>query len=200
MNRMINWLQKEPVLTISWILAFCSMLLVPPDRQYAGYLDLHTLCLLFCLMAVMAGFQRIGFFHRLGQSMLSRTHSIRQLEGVLILSCFFSSMLITNDVALITFVPFAIEVLHMAGQDQRLVPVVVMQTIAANLGSMATPIGNPQNLYLYARYNFSASVFIQAMLPYTIVSLACMLLFLSFQKRTALSIQIQSKDICAGGR
>ena len=200
MNRMINWLQKEPVLTISWILAFCSMLLVPPDRQYAGYLDLHTLCLLFCLMAVMAGFQRIGFFHRLGQTMLSRTHSIRQLEGVLILSCFFSSMLITNDVALITFVPFAIEVLHMAGQDQRLVPVVVMQTIAANLGSMATPIGNPQNLYLYARYNFSASVFIQAMLPYTIVSLACMLLFLSFQKRTALSIQIQSKDICAGGR
>ena len=79
MNRMINWLQKEPVLTISWILAFCSMLLVPPAYQYAGYLDLHTLCLLFCLMAVMAGFQRIGFFHRLGQFMLSRTHSIRQL-------------------------------------------------------------------------------------------------------------------------
>ena len=103
MNRMINWLQKEPVLTISWILAFCSMLLVPPDRQYAGYLDLHTLCLLFCLMAVMAGFQRIGFFHRLGQSMLSRTHSIRQLEGVLILSCFFSSMLITNDVAPVSY-------------------------------------------------------------------------------------------------
>lgn len=90
----------------------------------------------------------------------------RQLEAVLIFLCFFSSMFITNDVSLLTFVPFSCTVLRLADQQQRLPFVVVMQTIAANLGSILLPIGNPQNLYLYTRSGYSLSAFVYLMLPY----------------------------------
>ena len=95
--------------------------------------------------------------------------------GVLMALCFFGSMFITNDVALITFVPFAVMTLEMAGQSKRLIHVVVLQTIAANLGSMLTPIGNPQNLYLYGRAGMSLGSFLGLMLPYTAVSLLLLL-------------------------
>ena len=93
--------------------------------------------------------------------------------------CFFGSMLITNDVALITFVPFTFTVLRLLGEEaeRRLViPVVVLQTVAANLGSMLTPIGNPQNLYLYAKAGLSVGAFMLLMLPYTLVSLGLLLI------------------------
>ena len=104
--------------------------------DYLGYVDFHTLALLFALMAVMAGLQGLGLFRSLGERMLNRTRTTRQLEVVLLFLPFLSSMIVTNDVALITFVPFALEVLRMAGLQQRIIPVVAMQTIAANLGSM----------------------------------------------------------------
>ena len=151
-KRVLQWLRGETVLWVSWVLALATAVVVPPDAGYLDYVDLHTLGMLFSLMAVMAGLQRQGLFFPLGRATLARTNTTRQLEGVLILLPFFVSMAVTNDVALITFVPFALEVLSLAGQTQRVIPVVVMQTIAANLGSMATPIGNPQNLYLYSRY------------------------------------------------
>ena len=113
MKRILSLLKKDAVLTAAWTLAVLSMAAVPPSIRYIGYLDLHTLGLLFCLMVTMAGLQAIGFFHRLGESLLMRIKSLRQLEILLVLLCFFSSMLITNDVALITFVPFAIELLKM---------------------------------------------------------------------------------------
>ena len=150
MKRILSFLKKDAVLTAAWTLASLSMAAVPPGIRYISYLDLHTLGLLFCLMATMAGLQAMGFFHQMGESLLMRIHSLRQLEMLLVLLCFFSSMFITNDVALITFVPFAIELLKMIRREDRLIPVVVLQTIAANLGSMATPIGNPQNLSLYS--------------------------------------------------
>ena len=148
MNKITHFFKSEPVLSIAWLLAFLTMFLVPPSAAYLDYIDFHTLALLFALMAVMAGFQALGLFRDLGEAMLRRTRTTRQLEAVLLFLPFFSSMAVTNDVALITFVPFALEVLRMAGQEDRVIPVVAMQTIAANLGSMTTPIGNPQNLYL----------------------------------------------------
>lgn len=164
MKRILSLLKKDAVLTAAWTLAILSMAAVPPSIRYISYLDLHTLGLLFCLMVTMAGLQAIGFFHCLGESLLMRIKSLRQLEILLVLLCFFSSMLITNDVALITFVPFAIELLKMIRREDRLIPVVVLQTIAANLGSMATPIGNPQNLYLYSHYHMEMGSFLQTML------------------------------------
>ena len=180
MKRILSLLKKDAVLTAAWTLAVLSMAAVPPSIRYIGYLDLHTLGLLFCLMVTMAGLQAIGFFHRLGESLLMRIKSLRQLEVLLVLLCFFSSMLITNDVALITFVPFAIELLKMIRREDRLIPVVVLQTIAANLGSMATPIGNPQNLYLFERFDIPLTDFLATMaLPFAVsvllIGLSCAL-------------------------
>ena len=167
MQKIIHIIKEDTVLAIAWILAVLTMFLVPPSMDYLGYVDFHTLALLFALMAVMAGLQGLGLFRSLGEGMLNRTRTTRQLEAVLLFLPFLSSMIVTNDVALITFVPFALEVLRMAGQQHRIIPVVAMQTIAANLGSMTTPIGNPQNLYLYSRYNLSLGDFFSAMLPLT---------------------------------
>ena len=171
-RKMLAFVRRETVLCAAWALALASMLLMPPDGAYAAYPDWHTLALLFCLMAVTSALRGAGTFSRLAHALLRRTHRTRALEGVLMLLCFFSSMLITNDVALITFVPFAIEVLLLAGMKKRIPFLVVLLTLAANLGSMATPIGNPQNLYLYARYGLSARDFLVQIGPFALVSLA----------------------------
>lgn len=177
-SRFLSFLKKETVLCIAAFLALFSMFFVPPSAAYLSYLDFRVLALLFCLMLVVAGLQKIGLFHYLGFSLLKKAKHTRGLASLLILLCFFSSMLITNDVALITFVPFAIMLLTMAGQEDLLIPVIVLQTIAANLGSMLTPIGNPQNLYLYSKFQLSMLQFISFMLPLTLVSFVLLLLFI----------------------
>ena len=177
-KKIIQLLRDDTVLSIAWVLAFLTMFLVPPSAAYLSYIDFHTLALLFALMAVMAGLQGLGLFRSLGETMLNRTRTTRQLEAVLLFLPFLSSMIVTNDVALITFVPFALEVLRMAGQEKRVIPVVAMQTIAANLGSMTTPIGNPQNLYLYSRYGLSLGDFFAVMLPLTAGAAALLAVFL----------------------
>lgn len=173
-----QFIQQETVLTVAAALAVLSMFFVPPDAQYAGYIDFRTLSTLFSLMSVMAGLRRQGVFDRLGRALLARTRNTLQLVLVLVGLCFFGSMLITNDVSLLTFVPFTFVVLNRLGPDAHrslLIPVVCMQTIAANLGSMLTPIGNPQNLYLYGKSGMSMRAFVRLMLPYTLVSLVLLL-------------------------
>ena len=173
-----QFIQQETVLTVAAVLAVLSMFFVPPDAQYAGYIDFRTLSTLFSLMSVMAGLRRQGVFDRLGRALLARTRNTLQLVLVLVGLCFFGSMLITNDVSLLTFVPFTFVVLNRLGPDAHrslLIPVVCMQTIAANLGSMLTPIGNPQNLYLYGKSGMSMGAFVRLMLPYTLVSLVLLL-------------------------
>ncbi|MGE4276327.1 MAG: SLC13 family permease [Lawsonibacter sp.] len=187
MTKIKEFAKRETVLTVAWILALASMALIPPDGRYWTYIDFHTLGLLFSLMVVMAGLQRLGLFRRLGEIMLEHTATTRQLEGVLLFLPFFTGMAVTNDVALITFVPFALEVLKLAGQETRLIPVVSMQTIAANLGSMATPIGNPQNLYLYSHYQLGLGEFFQTMLPLTLGAALLLGLFLLLVKSVPLS-------------
>mgnify|MGYP002515054714 CR=1 FL=1 len=148
-EKIITFCKKEVVLVVATVLAIASAFVVPPSKAYLEYIDWHVLGLLLSLMIVMAGLQKCGVFDSLGEALLRKTKKVWQLCLVLILLCFFLSMLITNDVALITFVPFAIVALEKSKKECLLVPVVVLQTVAANLGSMLTPIGNPQNLYLY---------------------------------------------------
>ena len=182
-RRFFTYMRHEAVLSIAWILALLSMLVVHPDRGYSSYIDMHTLGLLFALMAVMAGLKQMGVFRTVAEALLKRTHTTRQLEAVLIFLPFFSSMLVTNDVALITFVPFALEVLAMAGLSKRIVAVVIMQTIAANLGSMSTPVGNPQNLFLYSFFDLSMADFFSATAPIWLLSLLLIgILCLRFSK------------------
>lgn len=180
MRKVLDFIKKEAVLCAALLLAFVSACVIPPDKEYVEYIDVRTLAILFCLMSIMAGLQKTGIFRRIAGGLLGRVQGPGGLVLVLMLLCFFSSMLITNDVALITFVPFTFIVLGMMGEEQRrrlALPLVVMQTIAANLGSMLTPVGNPQNLYLYEKAGMSIGGFVLLMLPYTAVSLLLLLIW-----------------------
>lgn len=175
MKKFLQWCKREVVLTIAILLAVFSAFFVHPDKEYITYIDFRTLVILFCLMAVMVGLQKIGLFRYIAERLLGKVTHIRGLVFILVMLCFFSSMLITNDVALITFVPFTFIVLKMIlgeKSEKLVVPIVVMQTIAANLGSMLTPIGNPQNLYLYGKASMDFGSFIVLMLPYTVIAFA----------------------------
>ena len=168
--------KNDIVLLISFCLALLSCLITPPGPEYLGYLDFHTLILLFCLMLIVEGLREANFFPYIGNLLLSRTSSKRGLSLVLVFLCFVSSMFITNDVALITFVPFGILILEMAGMESRICYLIVLMTIAANLGSMFTPVGNPQNLFIYAHYHLPLAEFLSITAPITALSAVLLLL------------------------
>ena len=156
---MLKFFKKEPVLVIAAAAAAVSCLFVPPDAAYLGYIDFRTLALLYALMLVVAGLRGAGAFTYLAHAVCLRAKTARGMGALLVSVTFFTSMLITNDVALLTFVPFAVVLLGMTGRQGDLILVVALQTVAANLGSMLTPVGNPQNLYLYSYYDLSATDF-----------------------------------------
>ena len=183
MKKIIQFAKREVVLTVAVMLAIVSMFFVHPDAAYGEYIDFRTLSILFCLMAVMAGFQEIGVFQMIAEKLLKKVSGVFGLVYILVMLCFFFSMLITNDVALITFIPFTFIVLQLLGEElekRLIIPVVVMQTIAANLGSMLTPIGNPQNLYLYGRSGLSFGEFILLMLPYAAIAFGLLTMYCVF--------------------
>ena len=175
-EKVFAWIKGEAVLCIAAVCALASMIFVPPTAEYIGYIDVRVLCLLFCLMTVVLGFQACGLFDVLAQKMLEGERRNRAVYLMLVMLPFFVSMLVTNDVALITFVPFTVLVLELVRRRNMLIRIVVLQTIAANLGSMATPVGNPQNLFLYANYELSAGQFFGLLVPPTIVSLVVLAL------------------------
>ena len=171
-----SFLKRETVLCAAFLLALVSCFFVFPDKEYFGYIDYRTLAILLSLMIVMAGFQRLSVFRQIGEMLVSKMNTVRGVVLVLLFLCFFSSMLITNDVALITFVPFTIVTLSLAKRKDLFIIVIVLETVAANLGSMLTPLGNPQNLYLYSLSEMSVLSFIRLMLPYSIISLILIVL------------------------
>lgn len=181
MKIFLSFVKKEIVLCVAVLLAVLSMGAVPPDAAYLSYLDFRTLGILFCLMTIVAGIREMGLFELLAGRLLGAVRGVGGMAAVLVLLCFFLSMLITNDVALITFVPFTLTVMEKLEEPIRekwLLKTVVMQTIAANLGSMFTPIGNPQNLYLYGLADTDAVTFFWWMLPYTLLSLLLLLFWI----------------------
>ena len=181
---------RETVLVVAVAAALASCALVPPDAGYTAYVDWHTLALLFCLMAVVAGFSSLGVLDAAGAWLVARARTQRAVAGVLVGLAFFASMAVTNDVALITFVPLALVVLRRAGMEGRMCLVATLMTIAANLGSMFTPVGNPQNLYLFTASGMGVGEFLQLMGSYTAASgamlaLACVLCFRGGEVRGA---------------
>lgn len=185
MSRCIQYLKKDVILTAALLLALLSCLLVTPDSHYIGYIDFGTLILLFCLMLVVENLRALNFFDSLAQMALRKTATVRQIVWILVFLCFFSAMFVTNDVALITFVPFGILILNMAGTAEALCPAVVLMTLAANLGSMLTPIGNPQNLYLYSVSGLGMPSFLSLMLPYSALSVLLLVVFILLKFRPA---------------
>lgn len=172
--------RKDPVLVVAVVLAVISCAAVPPDAAYAEYIDLRTIGMLFSLMAIMAGLSRLGVFRIACRHLLSAVRGPRRLALALTLLAFFSSMLITNDVALVTFVPFALLALRTLDSPRHACFTVVMMTIAANLGSMLTPIGNPQNLYLYSASHMRIGEFVLLMLPYAVAALVLLVGAIAF--------------------
>jgi len=205
MVKIWNWCKKEAVLSIAMVLAVISAFVIPPDRRaYIAYIDFRTLGILFCLMAVMAGLQGLGVFSYIAEKLLSKVRGVRSLVFILIMLCFFGSMVITNDVALITFVPFSFVTLQLMFREKAkalVVPVVVMQTVAANLGSMLTPIGNPQNLYLFSRTEMGFGAFVWFMTPYTLVAFLLLVIWcitFKFKDDGPTSFLLRSKTSLSG--
>lgn len=184
-KRCIGFVQKETILCIAIALALIFSMIVPPNLSYIAYVDWDTLFLLFSLMAVTKGFQKAGLFLYLGNHLIKRATTSRKMLFSLVFLPFISSMVITNDVSLLIFVPFGLTVLQMANQESLIVPLVVMQTVAANLGSMLTPMGNPQNLYLYTKFNLHFGQLCQLMLPYVLLSALCLTLLILFRRSTS---------------
>lgn len=196
--KLIAFFKKETILCVAGLLAVISMAWIPPDGEYMGYINWQVLVLLFCLMSVMGGLQALGIFKAIANTLLHWANGLRQLTLLLVMLCFFFAMVVTNDVALITFVPFTILLLQMADLTGEMIPILVLQTIAANLGSMLTPIGNPQNLYLYTVSGMSPADFVLTMLPLTLLSLFLLVLCCMLTKDVPLSGQmlppIQGED------
>ena len=190
------FIEKETVMVIAFLLALVSCFFMTPSlSQMAGFVDFRVLGILLSLMVVVAGLQRVGAFDWIGVKLLVHVSDTRSLMLVLVMLCFFLSMAVTNDVALLTFVPFAIFVLEKSGHPELLVSTVVLQTVAANLGSMLTPVGNPQNLYIYQHYGFTAGGFIETLLPYAVAAFLMLLILIFLGKKE--SIRLAETDFAA---
>lgn len=192
-QKTFSWCKKEIVFCVTFLLALISMMFVKPDAKYISYIDFGTLLTLFSLMAVVAGWRRTGLFDALGNIVCHKVHGQRALCLTLVLLCFFTSMIITNDVALLTFVPFAIVLLSKTNAFVLLYTV-ILQTLAANLGSMITPIGNPQNIFLFSKMQLGTVQFMKILFPYTLLSLALLILSTLIIKNEKVQIEQQKAE------
>ena len=172
---MKKFIRSQPVLVIAFIAAALSMLAVPPDREYPGYINRTVLIQLFALMTAVAGFRSAGIFEKVTAYMLKEAGTLRRLGIVFVVLCWVSSMLVTNDVALLTFVPLTLLIYTGVKDEKSRIITVVLETAAANMGSMLTPIGNPQNIFLYTKYHMSPWEFTSAMLPTGLLSMGIIL-------------------------
>lgn len=188
-TRIAAFVRKNTVLLIALALAVLSIALVPPDEAYAGYYDLKTLCCLFGTLAVVCALKNIHFFSILAQHIIVLTGSERTAALALVYITFIGSMLIANDMALLTFLPLGYYVLHRTGKEHCMAIVFILQNIAANLGGMLTPFGNPQNLYLYSHFQIPGGEFVSIMLPPFLLSIALITLCCFLIPRDPLQIR-----------
>lgn len=195
MDKIVKFFKAQPVLVIAFIAALITVFIVPPDAKYSGYINGTVLIQLFCLMVSVSGFRSIGVFENTASFLLKKAGNIRRLGFIFMLICFFSSMLVTNDVALLTFVPLTLMVYNKIQDEKSRIITVVLETAAANLGSMITPFGNPQNLYIYDMYKLSVSDFFRTMLPTGIASLVILILLCFLLPSTSCIAETSRKQV-----
>lgn len=162
--------RRNTVLTVAFAAAVITCVIIPPDSQYAGYFDFRTLTCLFCVLAVVCALKNIGFFYAVARRLVGLCSSARMAVLALVYITFIGSMLIANDMALLTFLPLGYLVLSSTGKEKYMSFTFIMQNIAANLGGMLTPFGNPQNLYLYSRFGIPNGEFMLTMAPPFVLS------------------------------
>lgn len=164
LKKIWNFAKSEVVLSIATVAAIITCFFVPPDAQYLDYFEYKTLIALFCMLAVVAGLKHTNVFELVSRKMIGLFHTRRAVVLVLVYGTFFFDMIVANDMSLITFLPLTYIVLHTTGNDKYLSFTFIMQTIAANMGGMVTPYGNPQNLYLYSYYEIPTLEFFAVLL------------------------------------
>ncbi len=178
-----DFFKKQIVFVVAILLAVISTIIFKPSgKEILGAIDFRSLSILFSLMAVVQAFSLNGAFTFLSLKIISGVKKSWLLIFALVCICFFFSMFITNDVALITFVPLTISLLQSAGLSSLILITIVLQTLAANLGSMLTPVGNPQNLYLFNLMKCDVWSFIKIMLPYSCASFLLLIICIFFVK------------------
>ena len=175
----LGFIKRNPVMTIAFTAACVTAFIVPPDKQYLGYIDLRTITCLFCVLGIVGALRNIRFFSMLARSIVRRFKNARLCTLALVYITFIGSMLIANDMALLTFLPLGYFVLSSAHKEKRMAFTFVMQNIAANLGGMLTPFGNPQNLYLYSKFGIPTGEFMGIMAPpflvaITLITVCCL--------------------------
>lgn len=174
--RILSWCRANAMPVIALLAAAVTALFVPPDGAYPGYYDLRTLACLLSVLAVVGGFRNIDLFSVLAERLLRRFRTARSVVTALVLLTLLASMLLTNDTALLTFLPLSALTLRAAGEERYLGWTFLLQNLAANLGGMLTPFGNPQNLYLYSHFSIPAGEFFRIMLLPFLLSTALILL------------------------
>ena len=165
-----SFCRNEAVLCIAFVCALISSFFVPAGHDFASSVDLRVIVLLFCLMGATAGLQNAGVLSRSAHCLLSKVSGLRQLGFLLVALPFFASMIVTNDVALLAFVPFAILTLSITDKKRHLPRIVVLQAVAANIGGMVTPVGNPQNLFIYTAFQTPFLQFFLTLLPFALAT------------------------------
>lgn len=186
-----TFFQTNIVLTIAIIVAVATSIAVPPDRQWLGYFDWKTLTCLFCVLAVVRALRNILFFTRLAQNIVKMFKTIRLCILALAYITFIGSMFIANDMALLTFLPLGYYVLSTTKNEKYAAFTFIIQNIAANLGGMLTPFGNPQNLYLYTKFQINDLEFIQIMAPPFALAVALITICCLCVKNTPLELTIR---------
>ena len=173
--------KKNAVVLIALLAAISTSFIVPPDAAYLAYFDYKTLTCLFCVLAVVCALKNIRFFYILARKVVQLFKNARMSVLALVYITFIGSMLIANDMALLTFLPLGFFVLTTTHMEKYMAFTFIMQNIAANLGGMLTPFGNPQNLYLYSFFEIPTGEFIEIMLLPFVLSVAlitlCCILF-----------------------
>ncbi len=188
LDAVLQWIRKNVVLTIAIAAALITSCIVPPDASYADYFDWKTLSCLFSVLAVVCALKNIKFFTILARKIVDCTGNLRMASLALVYITFIGSMLIANDMALLTFLPLGYFVLSSTGKEKYMAFVFIMQNIAANLGGMLTPFGNPQNLYLYTKFSIPTGEFMQIMLVPFLAAIALITVCCLFLPKQQLAI------------
>lgn len=192
-NAVIGFVKKEVVLSIAIIATIITMFFVPVDKEYLGYFEYKTLVALFCMLAVVAGLKNTNIFELVSKKLIGLFKTRRAVIYCLVYGTFFFDMIVANDMSLITFLPLTYLVLHKTGNDKYLAFTFIMQTVAANMGGMITPYGNPQNLYLYSYYNIPTLEFFGVLLIQSITIAVLLYVGCLFIKNDKLTLVNEEK-------
>ena len=203
MKKVVQFLRRELMLTLSLLAALIALVITPPTPQLFRDIDWRTLGTLLMMLCVLEGFKQENVLEPVVR-LASRIRRMTSLTLFLVFGVFFSSMFVTNDVSLIIFVPLTILLFRSVDRERYILPVISMENIAAIRGSLLTPFGSPQNLFLYGRAEVSAGHFMLHMLPLCASSALLLAVFVFFlyrrNPREEITVARQESLRSAGGR